>query len=123
MGSNVDDAKGRVKEAAGDLTNNDDLKKEGKADQAGAKVKEVAEDVKDKVEGAVDAVKDKLREGLTGGLLAGTIRPCRDPAQHDRGAGGAGFNVHVVHEGMHDQQAPSAAARRWRPPVATDPGR
>ena len=62
MGSNVDDAKGRVKEAAGDLTNNDDLKREGKTDQAGAKVKEVAEGVKDKVEGAVDAVKDKLKK-------------------------------------------------------------
>jgi len=60
MGSNVDDAKGRVKEAAGDLTDNDRLKREGKADQAGAKVKEFADDVKEKVEGAVDSVKDKL---------------------------------------------------------------
>lgn len=60
MGSNVDDAKGRVKEAAGDLTDNDRLKREGKADQAGAKVKEIADDVKDKVEGAVDSVKEKL---------------------------------------------------------------
>jgi len=60
MGSNVDDAKGRVKEAAGDITDNDRLKREGKADQAGAKVKEFADDVKDKVEDAVDKVKDKL---------------------------------------------------------------
>jgi uncharacterized protein YjbJ (UPF0337 family) len=60
MGSNIDDAKGRVKEAAGDLTDDKDLKAEGKADQAGAKVKEFAEDVKDKVEDAVDSVKDKL---------------------------------------------------------------
>ncbi|MGA7397725.1 MAG: CsbD family protein [Solirubrobacterales bacterium] len=49
----TDNAKGRVKEAAGDLTDDDKLKNEGKADQAGAKVKE-------KVEGAVDSVKDKL---------------------------------------------------------------
>jgi uncharacterized protein YjbJ (UPF0337 family) len=60
MGSNVDDAKGRVKEAAGDIADNDRLKREGKADQAGAKVKEFADDVKDKVEDAVDKVKDKL---------------------------------------------------------------
>ena len=33
MGSNMDEAKGRVKEAAGDLTDNDELKREGKKDQ------------------------------------------------------------------------------------------
>ena len=60
MGSNADDAKGRVKEAVGDLTNDRDLKNEGKADQAGASVKEFAENAKDKVSGAVDAVKDKF---------------------------------------------------------------
>ena len=64
MGSNIDDAKGRAKEAAGDITDNDRLKREGKADQAGAKVKEFADDVKDKVEDAVDKVKEKLhRDG------------------------------------------------------------
>lgn len=57
---NSDDLKGRVKEAAGDLTDNDDLKREGKTDQAAGKVKEVLDDVKDKVEDAVDAVKDRL---------------------------------------------------------------
>lgn len=60
MGSNIDDAKGRVKEAAGDLTDRDDLKREGKADQVGAKVKDFVEDAKDKVEDAVDSVKDKI---------------------------------------------------------------
>ncbi len=60
MGSNMDDAKGRVKEAAGDLTDRDDLKREGKADQAGATVKEFAENAKDKVADAVDSVKEKL---------------------------------------------------------------
>ena len=60
MGSNIDDAKGRAKEAAGDLTDNDKLKNEGKKDQSGAKVKEFAENAKDKVEDAVDSVKDKL---------------------------------------------------------------
>jgi uncharacterized protein YjbJ (UPF0337 family) len=50
----MDDLKGRAKEAAGDLTNNDDLKREGKTDQAAGKVK-------DKVGDAVDAVKDKVQ--------------------------------------------------------------
>ena len=57
---NIDEAKGRVKEAAGDLTDNDDLKHEGKADQAAGKAKQVVEDVKDKVTDGVDAIKDKL---------------------------------------------------------------
>ena len=60
MGGQLDDAKGRLKEAAGDLTDNDDLKREGKVDQAGAKVKDMAEAAGDKVEGAVDKVKEKL---------------------------------------------------------------
>jgi uncharacterized protein YjbJ (UPF0337 family) len=58
--SNADDIKGRVKEAAGDLTDNDRLQREGKADQAAGKAKEMVDDVKDRVEDAVDALKDKL---------------------------------------------------------------
>jgi len=57
---NTDDIKGRVKEAAGDLTDNERLQREGKADQAAGKVKEFVDDAKEKVEDAVDAVKDKL---------------------------------------------------------------
>ena len=49
----VDDLKGRAKEAAGDLTGNEDLQREGKADQAGASVK-------DKVNKVADTVKDKI---------------------------------------------------------------
>jgi uncharacterized protein YjbJ (UPF0337 family) len=60
MSGSTDDMKGRLKEAAGDLTNDDDLKREGKADQAGAKVKDAAEKMKDKVGDAVDAVKKKM---------------------------------------------------------------
>lgn len=51
--ANADDAKGRVKEAAGNLTGDDDLKREGKVDQA-------AGTVKDKTGDAVDKVKDTL---------------------------------------------------------------
>jgi uncharacterized protein YjbJ (UPF0337 family) len=44
-----EDMKGRVKEAAGDVTDNDDLKREGKVDQASAKVKETVGNVADMV--------------------------------------------------------------------------
>ena len=49
----AEDLKGRAKEAAGDLTNNDDLQQEGKVDQAVASVK-------DKVDGIADRVKDAV---------------------------------------------------------------
>jgi uncharacterized protein YjbJ (UPF0337 family) len=62
MGSNLDDAKGRAKEAVGDLTDDQDMRNEGKLDQAGAKAKEMGEKVQDKVHGAVDAVKDRLND-------------------------------------------------------------
>ena len=60
MDSKLDQAKGKVKQAAGDLTGNDDLKREGKVDEASGNAKAKLEDVKDKAEDAVDAVKDKL---------------------------------------------------------------
>jgi uncharacterized protein YjbJ (UPF0337 family) len=53
MGDNVDEAKGRIKEAAGDLTDDKDLKREGKIDQA-------TSDVKEKVGDAADKVKDTV---------------------------------------------------------------
>jgi uncharacterized protein YjbJ (UPF0337 family) len=51
----TDDLKGRAKEAAGDLTNDDSLKNEGKVDRASGSVK-------DKVGDAADKVKDVLRK-------------------------------------------------------------
>ena len=60
MGSKFDDVKGRAKEAVGDATDDDKLKREGKSDQLGAKIKKHAEDAKDKIEDAVDTVKDKI---------------------------------------------------------------
>lgn len=50
---NTDDAKGRVKEAAGDLTGNEDLKQEGKVDKAAGKAKEGVEKAADKVKQAL----------------------------------------------------------------------
>jgi uncharacterized protein YjbJ (UPF0337 family) len=52
-GGNLDDLKGRAKEAAGDLSDDDSLKNEGKVDRATGSVKDKADDVS-------DAVKDKL---------------------------------------------------------------
>jgi uncharacterized protein YjbJ (UPF0337 family) len=49
---NTDDAKGRVKEAAGDLTGDKDLQREGKVDQAGGKAKEGVEKITDKIKDA-----------------------------------------------------------------------
>jgi len=53
MPENVDDAKGRVKEAAGDLTGDDSLKNEGKVDRASGKAKDKVGDAADKVKGAI----------------------------------------------------------------------
>lgn len=50
--ANMDDMKGRAKEAVGDLTNDDDLQREGKADQAAGKTKEAMGDAVDKVKDA-----------------------------------------------------------------------
>ncbi|MBA2765473.1 MAG: CsbD family protein [Solirubrobacterales bacterium] len=42
----IDDAKGRGKQAAGDLTGDKDLKREGQADKAGDKVKKGVDKIK-----------------------------------------------------------------------------
>lgn len=55
-----DEVKGRVEEAAGVLTGDEKLKRKGKADQAGGKVKQVAEKIQKKTEKAIDKVKDAL---------------------------------------------------------------
>ena len=50
----VDEAKGRVKEAAGAITGDDKLKREGKGDQAVASIKDATDKVVAKVKGVVD---------------------------------------------------------------------
>jgi uncharacterized protein YjbJ (UPF0337 family) len=59
MSNNVDEAKGRIKEAAGDLTQDKDLKREGKIDRATGDVKEKVSDASDKVKDAVTSDDDK----------------------------------------------------------------
>jgi uncharacterized protein YjbJ (UPF0337 family) len=60
MGGKIDQTKGRIKEAAGVLTDDDDLKREGKLDQVVGKVKEKVERVKGKLEQAVETMKAAL---------------------------------------------------------------
>jgi uncharacterized protein YjbJ (UPF0337 family) len=60
----IEDVKGRVKEAAGDLTDDEKLKREGKVDQASASVKEKIGDVSEKAEEGVEKVKDKVQEKM-----------------------------------------------------------
>ena len=62
MDNDLDQAKGRIKQAAGDLTGNKDLKNQGKADEAAGKAKEFIEDSKDKAEDFVDKVRDRANE-------------------------------------------------------------
>ena len=54
MESKKDEAKGRMKEAAGDLMDDDDMKREGKSDRMGATIKEKANDVVDKAKEVID---------------------------------------------------------------------
>jgi uncharacterized protein YjbJ (UPF0337 family) len=49
MPENFDDAKGQVKEKAGQVTNDKDLENEGKVDQATGTIKDKVGDASDKV--------------------------------------------------------------------------
>lgn len=49
----VDEAKGRLKEAGGDLTGDRDLKNEGKVDRATGTVKDAVDDAADKAKDVV----------------------------------------------------------------------
>jgi uncharacterized protein YjbJ (UPF0337 family) len=50
----TDDIKGRAKEAVGDLTDDQDLQREGKVDQFTDTVKDKVGDVSDKVKDLID---------------------------------------------------------------------
>lgn len=57
---NKDQIKGKVKQAVGDLTDDEELKKEGQADERAGDVKEAVQDIKDGADHLVDKVKKKL---------------------------------------------------------------
>ncbi len=58
MSGKTDVAKGRIKKAAGVLTDNDKLRAEGKADQAVGEVKQVAGKAVDKVKQTLKKLRD-----------------------------------------------------------------
>ena len=62
MGEQNDKAKGHVKEAVGDMTDNERLEREGKLDRASGEAKGRIDDAKDKIEEGVDEVRDRLRD-------------------------------------------------------------
>jgi uncharacterized protein YjbJ (UPF0337 family) len=64
VGGTADQVKGHVKEAAGEITNDRDLEREGKVDRATGEVKEKARAAKDKVSDAADSVRDKVKDAL-----------------------------------------------------------
>jgi len=72
MAEHIDEAKGRTKQAAGDLTDDEKLKREGRIDRAVSSVKEkidgAADTISDKVDDAAGKVKEKV----------GTRRDSRD---------------------------------------------
>jgi len=61
MSGETDKASGRVKQAAGDLTDDEELRREGQTDETAGKVKDAVDDAKQKVNEAVDAVKEKTK--------------------------------------------------------------
>ena len=60
MSGTMDKTKGRIKEAAGALTDDNALRREGKVDQAVGKVKDAAQRTKDAAEKIVDKVRDTV---------------------------------------------------------------
>jgi len=61
MSGEKDQISGRVKQAAGDLTDDDDLKQEGEVDEAAGDVKGKVAEIADKVKDGIDDAKDELR--------------------------------------------------------------
>ena len=64
MGDKSDQVKGRVEEAVGALTDDKDLKREGRKDRIAGEAKEKLEHAKDKVEDAIDKTKDKIGDAI-----------------------------------------------------------
>jgi uncharacterized protein YjbJ (UPF0337 family) len=62
MAGEMDKAKGRIKEAAGALTDDEDRKKEGRADQTAGEAKEKIDKAKDWAEDKIDDLKDRVEK-------------------------------------------------------------
>ena len=59
MSGKIDELKGRAKEAAGAVTDDNKLRREGKTDQAVGKVKQKVEHVIDRAKEGVEAINDR----------------------------------------------------------------
>ena len=59
MGAKSDETKGRIKEAAGALTGDDQLKREGKLDRAGGSAKGKAMEAAERLNEVIDKAKEK----------------------------------------------------------------
>ena len=108
----ADEAKGRIKEAAGDLTDNDDLKNEGKADQVGGKIKDAVDTVKDKLTGKSKSIRP-VPSALT-----------RAPVRARRGSGhrpsGGGVRVACAARSIEDDGGPASTRATDRNPTVAD---
>jgi uncharacterized protein YjbJ (UPF0337 family) len=62
MSGEMDKMKGRVKQAAGDLTDDEELRREGERDETAGKVKNKVGEIEDDVEDAIDKVKSKVND-------------------------------------------------------------
>jgi uncharacterized protein YjbJ (UPF0337 family) len=69
MSGDADKAKGHVKQAVGELTDDERLEREGKADELAGKAKNVADKAKDAADDVAGKAKDAIddaRDKLTG---------------------------------------------------------
>lgn len=57
MAGKRDKAKGRVRQAAGDLTGDDEMRREGQADEASGDLKDLIDKAADKLSETVDKVR------------------------------------------------------------------
>ena len=62
MTDRAQEMKGRAKQAAGDLTDDSELKREGQADQAGAKAKDRVDEAADKAKDGLDKLTGKAKD-------------------------------------------------------------
>ncbi len=61
MGENFDKLKGRAKEATGAMTDDDRMRREGKADQTSGKAKGMIDDARDKAHDMVDKARSRTK--------------------------------------------------------------
>ena len=66
MGGKMDQATGKVKEAAGVLTGDKKLEREGKVQHAAGDIKEKAKEIADDVKKTTEKLVDKVKSALKG---------------------------------------------------------